>query len=244
MRTIAAVLFVSVFLILELPFMGIMWLIGKWNKPASDLVQLRVVQWGFKVVLFIGGTRLIVKGRENIPQGEAVLYVGNHRSYWDVITTYSLCPGLTGYIAKDGINRVPILGMVMKRLYCLFLDRTDLKQNLQIVVQAAKYIKSGISICIFPEGTRNKDMEHPENLLPFKEGSFKIATKTKCKVIPMAISGSAECFEKQFPWVKKGTVTITYGKPIETAELEKAEQKHLGGDTRERIRQMIIEENR
>lgn len=239
MRTILAVLFVFVFLILELPFMGVMWVIGRFNRPFSDIVQLRVVQWGFRVVMFIGGTKLIVRGKEKIPKDEAVLYICNHRSYWDVITTYTLCPGLTGYIAKNGIDRVPILGLVMRRLYCLFMDREDIRQSMKVILKAVEQVKSGISICIFPEGTRFHDPDHVDTMLPFKEGSFKIAAKSGCRIVPVAILGSAEALENHLPWVKKCTVTVTYGDPISLKTLDKDTQKHMGAYVQNVIANML-----
>ena len=177
MRTILVVLYVFLFLLLGLPVLGIEWIISKFNKQAADISQLRIVQWGFRCVSFLSGIKLTVKGEENVPTDQPVLYIGNHRSFFDIVVTYARCPGLTGYISKDGVNKVPILGLWMRRLYCLFLDRKDLKQGLKVILTAIDQVKSGISICIFPEGTRNKDAEHPDTLLPFKEGSFKIAQK-------------------------------------------------------------------
>ena len=89
----------------------------------------------------------------------------------------------------------------MRRLYCLFLDRKDLKQGLKTILTAIDQVKSGISICIFPEGTRNRDREDSTTLLPFKDGSFKIAQKTGCPIIPMALTGTADVFENHFPWL-------------------------------------------
>ena len=154
MRTILVVLYVFLFLLLGLPVLGIEWIISKFNKQATDISQLRIVQWGFRCVSFLSGIKLTVKGEENVPTDQAVLYIGNHRSFFDIVVTYARCPGLTGYISKDGVNKVPILGIWMRRLYCLFLDRKDLKQGLKVILTAIDQVKSGISICIFPEGTR------------------------------------------------------------------------------------------
>ena len=158
------------------------------------------------------------------------------------MVTYARCPGLTGYISKDGVNKVPVLGIWMRRLYCLFLDRKDLKQGLKVILTAIDQVKSGISICIFPEGTRNKDAEHPNTLLPFKEGSFKIAQKTKCPIVPMVLTGTADVFENHFPWVRSAKVTLTYGKPIYVSELSKEDQKRLGSYCQEIIQDMLNQE--
>ena len=86
-------------------------------------------------------------------------------------------------------------------------------------------MKNGISICIFPEGTRNKTKD---TFLPFHEGSFKIAEKGNVPIIPMTIVNSAAIFEDHFPKIKKATVVIEYGKPIYPKELDKETRKSMG----------------
>ena len=168
-----------------------------------------------------------------------VLYIGNHRSFFDVPITYPRCPIRTGYIAKKEMEKIPLLSTWMKRLHCLFLDRNDLKQGLKTILTAIEKVKSGISICIFPEGTRNKN-EDELDMLPFHEGSFKIAAKTNCPIIPMAISGSADIWENHFPRVKKTHVILEYGKPIYIDQLEKEDKKHLGAYTQNIIHEMLV----
>lgn len=228
MRTIITVLYIFLFLILGLPVLGIEWIISKFNKAHADMVQLRIVQWGLKCVAFISGVKLTVIGEENVPRDEPVLYIGNHRSFFDVVVTYARCPGLTGYIAKDGVNKVPIFRIWMKRLHCIFLKRDDMKEGLKVILKAIEYVKSGISICIFPEGTRNKDRDNPTSLLPFKEGSFKIASKTGCKIVPMALIGTADILENHFPWIHSTDIKLIYGEPIDVSDLDKDQQKHVG----------------
>ena len=97
------------------------------------------------------------------------------------------------------MKKVPIFNMWMERLHCMFLDRDDVRQGLQVILTAIDLIKSGISVTVFPEGTRNKEND---TMLPFKEGSFKIAQKTKCPIVPMAITNSSAIFEDHFPFIK------------------------------------------
>ena len=138
-------------------------------------------------------------------------------------------------------HKIPVLGLWMKRLHCLFLDRDDIKQGLKVVLAAIDQVKSGISICVFPEGTRCKNKDDLTDVQSFKEGTFKIATKSKCKIVPMAIMGTNEIFEDHLPWVKKKHVVIRYGTPIDPAALSKEEQKHLGAHCREVIVDMLHE---
>lgn len=239
MRTIITVLYIFLFLILGLPVLGIEWIISKFNKAHADMVQLRIVQWGLKCVAFISGVKLTVIGEENVPRDEPVLYIGNHRSFFDVVVTYARCPGLTGYIAKDGVNKVPIFRIWMKRLHCIFLKRDDMKEGLKVILKAIEYVKSGISICIFPEGTRNKDKDNPTSLLPFKEGSFKIASKTGCKIVPMALIGTADILENHFPWIHSTDIKLIYGEPIDVSALDKDQQKHVGAYCQAVVEELI-----
>lgn len=239
MRTIFTVLFVILFLLIGLPILGIEWIISKFNKKAADLSTLRIVQFGFRAVMFFSGTKLTVIGKDNIPPDEPVLYIGNHRGIFDVVASYAQCPGLTGYIAKDTIGKIPILRLFMKRIYCLFIDRSDMKQSMKVILSAIDYVKHGISICIYPEGTRNKDKSDSAAVLPFKEGSFKIAQKTGCKIIPMAITGTSEIFEDHLPWIHSRHVILQYGEPIDMKALDKETQKKIGSYCEKRVVEML-----
>lgn len=236
-RFILVVIVVVGFLILSIPILIAEWLIGKFNPKLRDISSLRIVQGVFKFVLFITGAKVTVIGWENVPKDQTVLYIGNHQSFFDILLTYSRCPGLTGYVAKDGMEKIPLLSAWMKRLYCLFLNRDDIKEGLKTILTGIDQIKRGISMCIFPEGTRNKDPKGP--MLPFKEGSLKMAEKTGCPIIPMAITGSADIFENQFPKMRPARVILEYGKPIHIKELEKEDRKFLGAYTRNVIQKML-----
>ena len=133
----------------------------------------------------------------------------------------------------------PLLSNWMRNLYCLFLDREDIKQGLKTILQAADYVKSGISVCIFPEGTRNKNADETD-MLPFHDGSFKIATRAKSPIIPVAISNSANIWEANFPKMSPTHVVIEYGKPIIPSELDRDTQRHLGAYTQSIIKEMLI----
>ena len=239
-RLIFALLFAVLFLIIGIPILGIEWIVSKFNKHAADLSQLRMVQWAFRVILFICGTKVTVLGEENVPKDKAVLYVGNHRSYFDILITYARCPGLTGYIAKKDLEKVPLLCTWMRRLHCLFIDRENVKEALKTILAGIENVKNGISMCIFPEGTRNKNTD---GMLPFKEGSFKIAEKSGCPIIPMAITNSAEVLETHMPRVKKAHVILEYGKPIYPDALEKEDKKKIGVYCQNIIAEML-EKNR
>ena len=231
-RVFLIAVFLIVFFLLSIPVFLNEWIIGKFNPRVRDISSLRIVQGAFKVVIFLSGVKLTVIGEENVPKDQPVLYIGNHRSYFDIVLTYARCPGLTGYVAKKEMLKIPLLSRWMKFLYCLFLDRTDIKAGLKTILTAFDYVKNGISIMIFPEGTRGRGSSELE-LLPFHDGSFKIATKTGCPIIPVCINHSSEIFEDHIPRITPVSVTIEYGKPIYPKELSKEEQKFIGKYVRE-----------
>lgn len=90
-------------------------------------------------------------------------------------------------------------------------------------------------MCIFPEGTRIKG----DQMEDFKEGSLKMAEKTGCLIIPVALTNTREIFENHVPWLRPCTVIIEYGTPIDPKALSKEEKKHLGAYCRDRIQEML-----
>ena len=224
-RLIIVAITVIGFLILSIPILFIEWIIGKFSPRTKEISSLRLIQGIFKLILWEAGTKVTIIGEENVPD-EPVLFIGNHRSYFDILLTYSRCRRLTGYVAKKEMEKIPLLSTWMKNLYCLFLDRDNMREGLKTILQAIDYVKNGISICIFPEGTRNNGEEL--SMLPFRDGALKIAEKTGCAIIPISMNNTADIFEAHFPRVKKVHVVIEYGKPIYPKELDKETRKHLG----------------
>ena len=239
LRFIFVVIVVIGYLILSIPLLLIEWIIGKFNPYAKEISSLRIIQTVFRFILWLTGLKLEVIGEENVPKDCAVLYIGNHRSFFDVLITYARCPRRTGYVSKMELKKFPLLRDWMNNLHCLFLDRTNLKAGMQMILTGIQKIKDGISICIFPEGTRSKgEKELP--MLEFHEGSFKMAQKTNCPIVPMAMVNTCEIFEAHIPKIKPTQVILEYGKPIIPSELSAEDKKHLGAYTQKVITEMLM----
>lgn len=225
-RAFFGVLFVILYCIISLPLLIILTIVRKFKPLAAEMFMLRVVQGAFRILLFICGTKVTVIGQDNIPKDEAVLFVGNHQSFFDTIISYTHMKARCGYVAKDNLEHIPLLSWNMKFLFCLFLDRNDLKKGLEVIQKAIEYIKGGISVFIFPEGTRN-DTGDDTALADFHKGSFKVAQRTGCKIIPVSFNNTAAIFEGQFPRVVARRVVVEYGTPIAYGDLSKEEQRHI-----------------
>lgn len=230
-RTLLVIIFVLIVFILSLIAWPIEYLIGRFNPHARDISTLRIIQGVFKVILFLSGVRLTIKGRENILKDEAALYVGNHRGFFDTIVSYSLMPGITGFIAKKEMEKVPFVRIWMRLLHCLFLDRSNPREGLTTILKGIEELKNGVSIVIFPEGTRNKG----EGLMQFHGGSFKLADRSNCKIVPMAINNSDNVFENHFPAIKSTKMIIEFCKPIDVAAMDKEQRKALPNMTHDII---------
>lgn len=114
------------------------------------------------------------------------------------------------------------------------MDRSDLKQQMTVIKTCIAQIKDGYSIYIAPEGTRNAT----DTLLPFKEGSMRIATKTGVPIIPVCIMNTETLFEDCLPWIHKGKILIEYGEPIYLDSLSPEDKKHVGAYTQKIIADM------
>lgn len=234
LRLIIVVLFLIVYLLVSLPIQLVLFILSKSNMKRAKEISLAFVQWGFKCVSFLSGVKAEIIGEENVPTDTPVLYVGNHRSYFDIVLTYERVPRLTGYIAKKEMQNVPVLSRWMKYLDCLFLDREDLRQGLQTILSAIELVKNGTSMTIYPEGTRNRT---DQDLIDFHKGSFKIAQKADCPIIPVVVNNTNAIFEDH-PWALKSShVIVEYCKPIYIKELSKEDQKNID----DYVRNIILE---
>ncbi len=236
-RLILIVIVLLLFAIFSLPMYLIQFIIGKINPDMQFRISQCVARNTFKIILFFAGTKKTILGIENVPKDEAVLYVANHRSYFDIVLAYCTVPTLTSFVAKKEIKKIPCIRTWMRYLKCLFLDRENVREGLKTILQGIEQMKSGYSIFIMPEGTRCDDVE----MLPFHEGSFKLAEKSGCAIIPIAMTNVDKIYEVQAPFIRKAHVTVKYGKPIYMKDLAPEEKKRIGVYTRDIIKNMMDE---
>lgn len=241
LKFIGIVTMVVSFLVFHIP--ALLWHnhLAKKDLEKKDWKSTRMVQRQFQRILKFAGVHITVKGLDQVPTDRAVLYVGNHRSCFDILVGYAVIPTRLGFVAKKEMLKWPLLRDWMRNVNCLFLDRKNMKEGLKTILAGIELAKRGVSVFIFPEGTRSRG-EDLMDMLPFKEGSLKIAEKSGCPVVPVAITGTAEIFEKQFPKVRSGQVTIQFGEPFIIKELEPEKRKFAGAYTQELIRQMLQQE--
>lgn len=168
------------------------------------------------------GARFHVSGADNVPD-EAVLFISNHQSNFDIAAFLALIPKPKGFVAKIEILKVPILRTWMKHINCVFMDRKDMRQSAKTILDGIKILKSGHSMVVFPEGTRSKG----DTFGDFKTGSYKLATKSKVPIVPVTINGSYKLMEANKNKIKPADVYITIHPPVATANLTDEELAEL-----------------
>lgn len=241
MRTILMLLVYLLLCILSIPLLLIECIVRKINQKAAAAFALRVVRVAFTFALFISGCKKEIIGIENIPTDTPVMFAANHRSFYDIILAYAVIASAhvqVAFVSKIELKKVPMIAQWMYFLNCLFMDRGNMKQNMGVILNAIAMIKDGYSIYIAPEGTRNTT----DTLLPFKEGSMKIATKSKAPIVPVCIKNTENILENHLPWIHGGKISIEFGKPVYVDTLEKEEKKYIGAYVQNIIQKMYDSE--
>lgn len=222
-RTIIWFIWFWVSLLLTMPALLYVKLLDRQNNTEKriEIVHKTTKLWA-KSLLWLSGSKIIVEGEENIPEGP-VLYVSNHQSNFDIPIFISYVDRPKAFIAKAEIAKLPFVVLWMRQMRCVFMNRKDMRQSVEAIVEGVKRIKEGYSMVIFPEGTRSSSGEVAE----FKAGSFKLALKSGVPVVPVAISGSKDIMGKGSLTIKPAKVRVKILKPINTSELSKEEAKEL-----------------
>ncbi|HME62550.1 MAG TPA: lysophospholipid acyltransferase family protein [Candidatus Binatia bacterium] len=165
------------------------------------------------LVLRMGRISLNVKGLENLESGRQYVFMVNHQSNIDIpILIQSLLQFQLRWIAKKELLWVPLFGWAMWASRHITVDRSDPLDAIKSLERAKRRIAAGISIVVFPEGTRSRD----GRLLSFKKGGFLLAAKTRTRIVPVTIVGSAKLLPAGAWRLRPGAIDVFVDKPIVT----------------------------
>ena len=190
------------------------------KKPMSWVIYRLAWAWG-KGVVFITGCKPEVIGRENIPKKGSVCFVSNHVGVFDIILALAYIGRPFGFIAKKELAYLPFFNMWIYILGGLFIDRKNIRKAIKTINAGIEKIQKGGNMLVFPEGTRSKG----RGLLPFRSGAVKLATHSLAPVVPIAISGSYEVFEKDYR-VHAVPVRVVFCPAIITSEMSADDRRH------------------
>ncbi len=171
-----------------------------------------------------------VQGRENIPDGP-VMYAANHQGIFDAFVMLTKMREPCGFFVKKEAASIPILSTWMREMGCVFVDRKNPREAAKAVNEGAEIIKSGRSLVIFPEGQRSRNGEIGE----FKNGAFKIAKKTGCPIVPVAIDGTYKVWEEH-KRIRKANIKVRILPAVEVKTMSREVFKSIAFE----VRQMIV----
>ena len=239
-RTIIWFIWFFLSLIISIPFLlRVKYLAKKGRMEESNNLTNKCTRIWANSLLKVAGVNVNVYGLENLPKDKTVLFVGNHQGNFDIPIYLTSIPNLIGFISKIEVQKIPLVTGWMNALHCVFMDRLSIRKSGEAIIKGIKNLKAGFSMVIFPEGTRSKGTKMAE----FKAGSFKLATKSKCPIIPITINGSYKIMEHgNGSWIKKGTVDFYIHKMVETNGLSKEELEELPAKIQEIVASKLPEQ--
>jgi 1-acyl-sn-glycerol-3-phosphate acyltransferase len=206
----------------------------------SSRMPQKIARLWARMLLFIGGVRLEVEGREHLDSRRPYIFAANHQSQFDIFALLAAVPVPFSWLAKDELFRIPLLGLAMKGAGYIPINRTDRRAAFASIDQAAARVREGTSIVIFPEGTRSLDGK----LKTFKKGGFFLAIKSRQPVVPVSISGSFRVLAKRSFRVHRGTIRIHFSPPLPTDTLSPADKDRLIAEVRRLMQQHLLPEER
>ncbi len=181
-----------------------------------------------RIILGLAGVKVETTGLENIPSKGPVIIASNHKGVFDIPVLQGYLPLQFRWVAKKELFRIPVIGWSMHLAGYIPIDRSRAGKAYRSIEAAAEKIRSGTSVLIFPEGTRNPG----RGLLGFKRGGFLLAHRSGVPILPVAINGTADIMRRGSLLIRPARVRLSVGSPIDTQGLEEQE---LRKKTREAI---------
>ena len=207
-RSVATYVVVSLYVLIVGPPAMVLAILFGWKSLLYVLGH-----FGVRLGLLLSGITYDVRGREQLPPGQAVVFCSNHQSNIDPPLLFEALHPRTHILYKHEIDQIPVLARAFRIGGFIPIDRRNKESSMRSLEAGAASLRAGNSFLIFPEGTRSKT----DDLLPFKKGGFLMAIKAGAPIVPVAIRGGKEAMRRGSPIVRPVRVRINIGQPIETA---------------------------
>ena len=181
-----------------------------------------------------GNVRIDVHGLDNLPEKNGFMFFPNHQGLYYTYIYFEACPRPFSVVAKKEIGNIPFLKQVFACMKAYMLDREDVRQAMQVIIDVTKEVKKGRNYLIFAEGTRSKKGNKIGN---FKGGSFKSATKAQCPIVPVALIDSFKPFDTNS--IRPVTVQVHFMKPLYYEEYKNMKTTEIASIVQQRIQETI-----
>jgi len=199
--------------------------------------DIRLLYWvsrqGCRLALLLAGVRVRHVGAENLTAYPTALFICNHVSNIDPAALFAALPRIAVILKKE-LRSIPLLGYVMEMGSFIYVDRRDRASRKRAMEQAVQALKDGVSLLVFPEGTRSPD----GNLLPFRPGPFAMAIESGRPIVPITVHGARELMPKGTLKISPGEVILVFHPPAVTEGLADSDR----GALMERVRTAMQQE--
>jgi 1-acyl-sn-glycerol-3-phosphate acyltransferase len=186
--------------------------------------------WG-KVALLANRVKVRIEGMENLDEKGPYIFMSNHQGSYDIFALLGHLPYQFKWLAKKELFSIPFFGWTMAAAGYISIDREGTRETVEAMNVAAQKIREGMSVVIFPEGSRSPD----GSIQPFKKGGFTLAIKAKVPIVPLAISGSRDIMPKDKLTTVAGEIRMFVDHPIKTQHCSSKDRELLMKQVRETI---------
>ena len=234
LRTTIATLqtvFLVVWILLSTTVIGTIVILCSFFSRSGNGPHLLARAWA-NSILWASRVKITVKGTEKLDPDRSYIYMPNHQSNADIPLLLGRLPVQFRWLAKAELFRIPLFGRAMRGVGYISIDRSNRKSAFESLARAARTIRNGTSVLIFPEGTRSRD----GHILPFKKGGFVLAVDSGVPIVPVIIRGTREIIPKGRLLIRPAPVVMEILDPVETADYTRKTKDDLLA----RIRSILI----
>ncbi len=193
-------------------FFGSLAVLFAWVPPRGRLMLFLSRRWA-RVILAASGARVRVSFAAPLDRRQSYVYLANHQSYFDIPALLPVIPSEVRFAAKRSLFRIPIFGWSLHAGGFIPIDRDDKSKARENVARAASWLKGGVSVLFFPEGTRSAD----GRIAPLARGGFLLAMKCGLPIVPVGVRGADRVQPRGHLTTWPGTIEVRFGAPIDPA---------------------------
>lgn len=202
-----------------------------WPVSPSGELYLKFARIWSAMILRGLSIPLEVESEAELDPHRPFLFMSSHRSVFDIFALFLATRHSLRMVAKRELFFIPIFGWALWMCGFIPIDRSNRESAIRSLAEAARRVREGISVLVFPEGTRGPG----DRLLPFKKGGFVLALEAGVPVVPIAILGSERIMPKGSRKVGRGRILVRLGRPIPTVGRGSGDRDALMGEVRHAI---------
>ena len=204
--------YITLWVVLSTIVLGVIAIIISFFTRTGNLVHIIARIWG-KGILFVSGINVTVYGLDNIDPSRSYIYMSNHQSNFDIPVLLACLPVQFRWLAKAELFKIPLFGRSMRAAGYVKIDRFNRESAFKSINEAAAKMQNGVSVMIFPEGTRSRDGK----IRAFKKGGFVMAVDSGVPIVPVILQGTWPIMDKSSLRINAGNVALHIEKPIDTS---------------------------